>query len=43
MEEWYRKQEYFCSVRLTHIHAWTEQEIIDIWEYTKLSPAFKAA
>lgn len=43
MEEWYRKQKYFCPVRLKNIHAWTEQEIIDIWEYTKLSPTFKAA
>lgn len=31
MEEWYRKQEYFCEKRLIEIKAWINQETIDIY------------
>ena len=33
MEEWYRKQEYFCPDRLAKIVTWQEQEVIDIFVY----------
>ena len=33
MEEWYRKQEYFCPDRLAKIVTWQEQEPIDVFVY----------
>ena len=33
MEEWYRKQAYFCPDRLAKIVTWQEQEVIDIFVY----------
>jgi 5-methylcytosine-specific restriction endonuclease McrA len=31
MEEWYRKQEFFCETRLIKINNWVAQETIDIY------------
>ena len=33
MEEWYRQQDFFCEKRLNEIHAWINQEVIDIYSY----------
>lgn len=43
MQEWYEQQVYFCPDKLKDINAWINQEVIDIYEYTKLSLTFKSA
>ena len=47
MEEWYRKQDYFCEVKLERIKAWTTDEYIScnipIYNINKLPPDPEAA
>ena len=43
METWYKQQSYFCAYRMENINAWINQEVIDIYNYTKLSLSFKPA
>ena len=47
MEEWYRKQDYFCEVKLERIKAWTEHKYlscdIHIYNINNLPPDPEAA
>lgn len=43
MQTWYEAQDYYCSERYERIVAWTEQELIDFYDFVRPSVNYKTA
>lgn len=41
MKTWYTQQDFYDKDRYNNIVAWTQQDLIDIWNYTM--PSLKTA